>query len=81
MHIFWIIYLVIGAILGCVVIYFMIHDETISNDEKEMNAITNNCGTIVVFIIGVLYALFIALLWPLAITYGVIKESKKKERK
>ena len=81
MSIFWIIYLVIGAILGCITIYWMMHDERISNDEKEMNDLINNCGTVVVFVIGILTALFIALLWPLVITYSVIKSSIKKGNK
>lgn len=81
MYIFWIIYLAIGAILGCFTIYWMMHDERVSNDEKEMNDLINNCGTVVVFVIGILSALFIALLWPLVITYSVIKSSKKKGNK
>lgn len=81
MNIFWIIYLVIGAILGCITIYWMMHDERISNDEKEMNDLINNCGTVVVFVIGILVALLVALLWPLVITYGVIKSSIKKGNK
>ena len=81
MNIFLIIYLVIGLIIGCFSIYCMNHDDDVAKDVNELNnLITNNCGTIVVFIIGVLYALFIALLWPLAITYGVIKSSKKERK-
>lgn len=80
MYIFWIIYLVIGAILGCITIYWMMHDERVANDEKEMNDLINNCGTVVVFIIGILTALFIALLWPLVIAYSVIKSSKKERK-
>lgn len=80
MHIFWIIYLVIGAILGCVTIYGIMHDEEVSNEEKEMNNLINNCGTIAIFVIGILVALFTALLWPLVIAYSVIKLSKKERK-
>ena len=81
MNIFLIIYLVIGAILGCATIYWMLHDKEVSNDEKEINALINNCGTVVVFVIGILVALFIALLWPLVIIYSAIKSSIKKGNK
>ena len=80
MYVFLIIYLIIGAISGCIMIYLALHDEEILNDEKEMNGCINNCGTVIVFIIIVFVALLIAFLWPLAYIYGILKKSKKERK-
>lgn len=79
MNIFLIIYLVIGLIIGCFSIYCMNHDDEVTKDVNELNDLINNCGNIVLFLFGVLYALFLAITWPIAIICVVIKLKKKKK--
>jgi len=79
MNILIIIYLIIGGILGCGLIYAAMHDENTFKEEEELSSLfrNNRTGKFVVGLIILTVTLLVTLLWPIAIVYCLIKKGYK----
>lgn len=78
MSILWIIYFIIGALLGLCCIYAAMHEEESADFENELNTMYNNkLGTSLLFIVVMVVALLVAVAWPLAIIIALIKKGNK----
>ena len=79
MNILIIIYLIIGGILGCGLIYAAMHDEEMFKEEEELSLLlrNNRAGKLIVGAVIFVITLFIALLWPFVLIYCLIKKGYK----
>lgn len=82
MSVLWIIYLIIGAILGFFFIYMALHEKNSIDFENDINAISKNehLGTILLFILILLFALLIAFVWPVILIIAFIKRGEKNDK-
>jgi hypothetical protein len=73
------IYFILGAILGCGLIYVATHDEEMLKEVEELNNLMHgNNGILISYIILILIVLVIALTWPIVLTYCFIKKGLRK---
>ena len=80
MSILWIIYFAIGIILALCVIYMAINDKEALDFEIDINkAAHNKLGTILLFIIILVFALIMVILWPVALLYCYFKIKNKEK--
>lgn len=79
MNILIIIYLIIGGILGCGLIYFAMHDENTFKEEEDLSSLlkNNQAGKLIVGLVILIVTLLVALLWPIVLIYCLIKKGYK----
>ena len=77
MTILWIIYFAIGVILGFFVIYMALHEKESADFERDINRVYHNkLGTILLFIIILVFTLIMVILWPVVLFYCYFKIKK-----
>lgn len=79
MNILIIIYLIIGGILGCGLIYVAMHDENTFKEEEDLSSLlkNNQAGKLIVGLVILIVTLLVALLWPIVLIYCLIKKGYK----
>lgn len=80
MSILWIIYFVIGILLGFGCIYMAFNDKKIIKEYEELNSLLKNSGTIAMYVITIVLAIGIIFLWPILLVYLFIKKNTKGEK-